>query len=114
MAITIYHNPKCSNSRAALALLREKAIEPRIVLYLKTPPGRPVLEDLLRRFAMPPMMLIRTGEPEFAASKLTPESSAADVVDALLAFPRLLQRPLIDLGDRVLVARPPAILLEHL
>lgn len=110
MAVTIYHNPQCSNSRAALEFLRAHGIEPRVVLYLKNPPDRATLADILRRLDAPPMALIRTKEREFADAGLTPDSPAKAVMTALLACPRLLQRPLVDLGERVIIARPPDIL----
>lgn len=114
MAITIYHNPQCSNSRRALELLRAHGIEPRVVLYLKNQPDQATLKDILRRLDAPPMALIRTKEAEFAEVNLPPDSPAKAVIAALLRYPRLLQRPLVDLGDRVVIARPPETLLKTL
>ena len=100
----IYHNPRCSKSRQALALLRARGIEPRVIEYLKTPPNL----DTLRSFGLPARALLRDSENEYAALHLAdPGKSDADLFAAIVQHPILLQRPIVVHGQRTVVARPP-------
>jgi arsenate reductase len=112
--IVLYHNPRCSKSRAALALLRERGVEPQIVEYLKTPPARDELEALRRRLGLEPGSWLRRGEAAYGAAGLSDRSSAADVLDAMAAHPILIERPIAIRGERALVGRPPERVLELL
>ena len=108
MKTTIYHNPSCSKSRAALALLQERGIVPEIVLYLETPPDAAALESLLTKLRMVPRELLRTDEPEYEALGLeNPALSHEALIAALAAHPKLLQRPIVVVGDRAVLGRPP-------
>ncbi len=101
---TIYHNPRCSKSREALKLLREHGVTPVIVDYLKTPPG----VETLRSLGLPARELIRDNEDEYAELNLAdPAKSDAELFAAIGQHPRLLQRPIVVAGERVVVARPP-------
>lgn len=110
----IFHNPRCSKSRATLALLREHGIEPEVVLYLEVPPSREELQSLLAKLGMRASELVRRGEDEFKASGLGAASSEADLLQAMLAHPRLIERPIIENGDRAVLGRPPEKVLELL
>lgn len=112
--ITLYHNPKCSNSRGALALLKAAGIEPQVVEYLKTPLSIAVLEDLIARSSGTASDFVRYKEPEAKAQGLSPDQDAATLIDALTATPKLLQRPIVDLGNAVVIARPPETLEPYL
>lgn len=108
LEVVIYHNPRCSKSRKTLELLRSKDLEPRVVEYLKSPPSREQIEAILDMLDVGPRELIRSGEPEFKASGL----DAADVtdtqlIDAMLRHPVLIQRPIVIIGDRAAIGRPP-------
>lgn len=116
--LTIYHNPRCSKSREALALLQEhaQAHDDRITVieYLKTPPTRAELAELRRRLGCPAADMVRKNEDEFAALGLAGASDDA-LLDALAAHPKLLQRPIVVTEDgRALIARPPELLLAFL
>lgn len=113
MKITLYHNPRCSKSRAALALLTDRGADIELVEYLKTPPSRTALAALLSKLDQPAIAMVRTDEPEFrpyAGRTL----SDAEVLDALAENPRLLQRPIAEAGDRARIGRPPERVLELL
>lgn len=104
---TIYHNPRCSKSREALAYLKEKGIQPDIVEYLKTPPDTATLETLLERLHLEPRDILRTGEDEYDALKLSDPNLSRDALIAAIAEnPILMQRPIVVRADRAVVGRP--------
>ena len=104
----IYHNPRCSKSRATLELLRAHRIEPRVVEYLKTPPDAKTLRELLQKLGLRPRDILREGEDEFAALGLDdPAKSDDELIAAMVRHPVLLQRPIVVCGDRAVVGRPP-------
>ena len=112
---TLYHNTRCSKSRAALELLRDRGIEPALAYYLETPPDAAQLHDLLRKLGLPARALLRTGEPEYAALGLAdPAKDDAQLVAAMAAHPRLIERPVFVLGDRAVIGRPPERVLALL
>jgi len=113
--ITIFHNPKCSKSRRALEILREKGVELHCIEYLETPPDRATLERLLRLLAIAPGELVRR-DARFAELGLDNAAcaSAAQVVDLLLEHPELLERPVVVCGEKAVVGRPPERVLELL
>ena len=111
----IYHNPRCSKSRAALDLLREHKIEPRIVEYLKTPPDAKALKELLGKLGLRPRDILRDGEEEFARLNLDdPKKTDEELIDAIVKHPILLQRPIVVRGDRAVVGRPTEKVAELL
>jgi arsenate reductase len=112
--IVLYHNPRCSKSRAALELLRERGAEPRVVEYLNTPPSRSELAALGRKLGLEPGRWLRRGEPAYGSAGLTEQSSEAEVLDAMATHPILIERPIAVRGDRALVGRPPERVLELL
>jgi len=115
MAVTIFHNPRCSKSRQTLALLEARGIQPTIVEYLKTPPDRATIAGLLRKLGVPARALLRRNEPEYAELGLgNPELSEDALLDALAARPRLLERPIVVVGRRARIGRPPEAVLEIL
>ena len=114
-AMHLFHNPSCSKSRGALDLLRERGIEPRIVAYLDAPPSVDELQDLLRKLDIPARALLRTGEPEYTELGLGSEELTDDeLVAAMSAHPRLIERPILVVGDRAVIGRPPERVLELL
>lgn len=111
----LWHHPRCSKSRGALALLRERGIEPRIRDYLERPPDAGELRELLRRLDLPIRELLREGEHEYADLHLDDPSLDEDALLAAMAtHPRLIQRPILIAGGRGLIARPPERVLELL
>ncbi len=115
MTVTIFHNPACSKSRATLALIREAGIEPRVVRYLETPPERARLSALLAAMEMAPRDLLRRGEAVFGELGLSDDSlSEAALVEAMVAHPRLIERPIVETPLGVRLCRPPERVLEIL
>jgi arsenate reductase len=112
IAIRIYHNPRCSKSREALALLRARGIDPEVVLYLEAPLDPAEICDLVKKLAVPAHDLVRTQEDAYAGANLNVASSTEEIAHALVKAPVLLQRPLVVRGERAVIARPPEKLLE--
>jgi arsenate reductase len=113
MRAKIYHNPRCSKSRAALSLLTDKGVDVDIVEYLETPPSKAALLKLLQKLEAPAISLVRTDEPEFRpyAGRVLGDD---EVLNLLVAHPRLLQRPIVEVGARARIGRPPERVLELL
>lgn len=115
MRVTIYHNPGCSNSRGTLAILREHGIAPKIVEYLKTPLTRDELRALIAKLDIPVRDLLREKEAAYAQLDLAdPAKSDDELLDAIVAHPILMNRPIVvtPLGARL--CRPPEKVLEIL
>ena len=110
----IYHNPRCSKSRATLALLQEHGIEPEIVLYLEHPPAQAALKRLLEKLDISAAELVRRGEAEYKALGLGAGSSQADLLRAMSAHPKLIERPIVVRGERAVLGRPPENVLALL
>jgi arsenate reductase len=108
----IYHNPRCSKSRQTLALLEQHGIIPEVVLYLETPPDREELEELLEKLGKKPHEIVRRGEAEYKEAGLDRNSSDEAVLEAMLAHPRLIERPIVEYGDRAVLGRPPENVLD--
>lgn len=111
-AVTIYHNPRCSKSRATLALLEEQGISPEIVLYLENPLAVGEITTLLSKLGMQASQLIRNGEADYKEAGLGKESSEGELIAAMVARPKLVERPIVVKGDRAIVGRPPENVLE--
>ena len=116
MSIQIYHNPRCSKSRETLKLLRERGVEPDIVEYLKTPPDRQALEKILQLLDLEPRELMRRKEKEYKELGLDDPSLSRDqLIDAMLAHPKLIERPIVIVdGKQAALGRPPERTLELL
>lgn len=103
-SITIYHNPACSISRNALAMIRERGIEPQIIEYLKTPPNREKLSELIAAMGISPRDLLRRKEPTYHELDLdNPNWSDADLIGFMVSNPILMNRPIVvtSLGTRL-------------
>lgn len=113
-SVTVWHNPRCSKSRGALELLTEHGVEADVVRYLDTAPTRAQLEDVLRRLGTDdPRAIVRTGEAEYRELGLA-DADRDTLLDALAAHPVLIERPIVVLGERAVVARPPERVLDLL
>jgi arsenate reductase len=112
MKAKIYHNPHCSKSRAALALLQERHFEIDIVDYLTTPPDIKAIEALLAKLGLSVRDIIRRNEPEFQDSGLMLNAPEEELIKLLARHPRLLERPIVEIGARARIGRPPERLLE--
>lgn len=103
---TIYHNPRCTKSRETLKRLQDKGLSPRIILYLEDPPDLATLKKLVKKLQIKPRELVRTREKIFAGLDLDLDDDAA-VLAALAKNPILIERPIVVVGDRAVLGRPP-------
>jgi arsenate reductase len=111
-AITIYHNPRCSKSRNTLALLEENGIDPQVVLYLETQPTVEELTALLKKLGLSAHQLVRRGEQDYKDCGLSADSSEQEILAAMAAHPKLIERPIVVKGERAVLGRPPENALE--
>lgn len=115
MKITLYHNPRCGKSRAALALLKERGVEPEIVEYLKTPPSASELKRILALLGLKPRELMRRKEAAYAGNGLADATLSDDaLIAAMVAHPILIERPIAVAGGKAALGRPPERVLEAL
>jgi len=109
---TIFHNPRCSKSRATLALLEEQNITPTVIKYLETPPSYQELSTLLEPLGMSPRQLLRKGEDAYKALNLKDESLSDKVlVQAMVDYPKLIERPIVVHNNQAKIGRPPESVL---
>lgn len=114
-AITIYHNPACGTSRNTLALIRNSGVEPAIIHYLETPPNRETLVALIAAMGMPVRDLLRKNVPPFEELGLTEERFSDDeLIDAMLAHPILINRPIVVTPLGTKLCRPSEVVLDIL
>ncbi|OCT24853.1 arsenate reductase (glutaredoxin) [Pseudomonas putida] len=113
--LTLYHNPRCSKSRGALELLEERGLAPNVVRYLETPPDAATLKALLGKLGIGARQLLRSGEDEYKALDLAnPALTDAQLIDAMVQHPKLIERPILVAGDKAVIGRPPEKVLEIL
>lgn len=113
--VIIYHNPRCSKSRATLALLRERGIEPEVVEYLKNPPDEHELARILGMLELAPIDLIRKGEDEYAELGLEEKKEdMGELIKQMIAHPILIERPIVVKESQARIGRPPENVLEIL
>lgn len=113
MHIVFWHNPRCSKSRAALALLDERGITPQIRDYLREPPSVGELQALLAAIGIPARQLLRSGEDAYVALGLdNPALGEAQLLEAMSSHPQLIERPILVVGTRAVIGRPPERILE--
>ncbi|WP_033926782.1 arsenate reductase (glutaredoxin) [Sphingomonas sp. 35-24ZXX] len=115
MQITIYHNPKCGTSRNVLAAIREAGHDPQVIEYLKTPPTRETLESLIARAGDGARGLLRAKEPLVKELGLDAAGvTDAQIIDAMVAHPILINRPIVVTPDAVKLCRPSETVAELL
>lgn len=115
MAVTIYHNPRCSKSRETLALLEKKGVAPKVVEYLNEPPTAKELDAILGKLKMEPRELMRRKEAPFAELKLdNPKLTRAQLIKAMVENPVLIERPIVLSGAKAAIGRPPESVLDIL
>jgi arsenate reductase len=113
--VRIYHNPRCSKSRAALELVRDRGIEPEIIEYLSAPPDAATLVEILRLLGIEARALLRPGESEYRELGLdSPSLTERQIVQAICAHPRLMQRPIVVSEKGARIGRPPESVLDVL
>jgi len=115
MTIRIFHNPRCSKSRATLAALQERGIEPEITLYLENPPDASELRSILKKLGLTARELMRKGEAEYREQGLADEAlTEAELIAAMVANPRLIERPIVLANGRAAIGRPLEAIIEIL
>ncbi|QUE90062.1 arsenate reductase (glutaredoxin) [Pseudomonas sp. SCA2728.1_7] len=113
--LTLYHNPRCSKSRGALELLEARGLTPNVVRYLETPLSAAQIKALLGKLGISARQLLRTGEDEYKMLQLADESlSEAQLIDAIAQHPKLMERPILEVGAKAIIGRPPENILELL
>jgi arsenate reductase len=115
MDVIIYHNPDCGTSRNTLAMIRNAGIEPHVVEYLKTPPSRALLKQLIARMGISVRDLLREKEASFAELRLgNPKLGDDELLDAMMAHPILMQRPIVVTPNGVRLCRPSEQVMDLL
>jgi arsenate reductase len=102
----VYHNSKCSKSRNAIDFLREKGVDFSVVEYLKTPLNKEELKNIVAKLGIDPLDLIRKGEPEFKENFKNKSLTNNEWLDAMVKFPKLIERPIVLTDVKAIVARP--------
>jgi arsenate reductase len=115
MSVEIYHNPRCSKSRQTLQLLEDNGVEAEVVEYLKTPPDKATLKRILKMLGLEPRQLMRTKEKEYKEQGLDDSSLTSEqLIDAMIATPKLIERPIVIKNGKAAIGRPPEQVLEIL
>lgn len=108
----IYHNPRCRKSRETLSLIEANGIEPEIVLYLDNPPTKKELKELLSFLNMPADKLLRKGEAIYKEHFKGKDLTESQWIDAMVEYPKLIERPIVIKGKKAVLGRPPENVLE--
>jgi arsenate reductase len=113
--VTIYFNPKCSKCRLTLELLEQEGQQAEVIEYLNTPPDTATLETILDMLGMEPRELMRKREQEYTQAGLdNPEQSRTDLINAMIKYPRLIERPIVIKNGKAILGRPPEKILDIL
>jgi arsenate reductase len=113
MSVTIYHNPKCATSRKVLGFIKEAGIEPKIIDYLKDPPSKTKLAELLKAAGLKAPALLRKKEKLYKELGLNaPGTTEAQALDAMIANPILIERPIVVVDKAAILCRPPERVYE--
>ena len=114
MSIKIYHNPKCSKSRATLSLLEEQGVDAEVVKYLETPPSKAELKELLKMLGMSARELMRTKEEVYKELGLKDVADEEALIEAMVANPKLIERPIVVKDGKAVIGRPIENVMELL
>ena len=109
----IFHNPRCSKSRQALQLLKDNNCKIEIISYLEIDLEVSVIEELLKKLALKPRDILRKGEQEYKDNNLKKDNlSEEDLINYMIKYPKLIERPIVVKGDKAVIGRPPENVLE--
>ena len=115
MKAQIYYNPGCSKCRSSLALLEEQGIEPDVIEYLTSPPDKNTLKEILNKLGLSARQLMRTHETEYKDQNLDdPSLSEDELINAMIATPKLIERPIVVTEKGVAIGRPPENIIKVL
>lgn len=110
---TIFHNPRCSKSRATLQILRDHDVDLEIIEYLKAPPQVAELDRILTMLGVEPRQIMRKGEPAYKQLALADQQLTRDqLLETIVANPILLERPVVCVGGKAVIGRPPELVLD--
>ncbi len=110
----IYHNPRCSKSRETLSLLKDNQQNPEIILYLENPPSNKELTNLIKLLGIKPVELVRKGEAIFKEQYKGKELTDNQWIEAMIKYPKLIERPIVVQGNKAVIGRPPSNALDLL
>ena len=115
MSITIYHNPRCSKSRQTLSILEDKGMEIDVIEYLQSPPDAATLKLLIKKLGITAKDLLRKGEVEFKLAGLDKNNvTDEEMIQAMVKYPKLIERPIVVNKDKAALGRPPENVLKIL
>jgi len=113
--VVIYHNPRCSKSRQTLELIEQQGVIPKVIRYLETPPSAEQLTQILTQLGIGARQLMRTNEPEYRELGLYDEQlSEQQLIEAMVANPKLIERPIVLANNKAALGRPPEQVLDIL
>lgn len=112
--IKIYHNPRCSKSRCALDLLKSSDKEYEIIDYMKNPLGKVEIELIISKLGIQPIELVRTKEPIWKEKCHNKSLTGDEIIEAMLEYPQLIERPIVIEGDRAVIGRPTEKIVDFL
>ncbi len=111
----IYHNPRCSKSRQTLQILQQHGAQPEVIEYLKTPPDIATLKEILNLLGVDARTLLRSKEAEYKTAGLdNPDLSEDSILAAMVKYPHLIERPIVIIGTKAVIGRPPEKVLDIL
>jgi arsenate reductase len=111
--LTIYHNPSCSKSRETLQILEYHKFLPRIIEYLDTPPSALEISEIVKKLGLAPIDLLRTTEKAYIDAKYQADlMTDQEIIEAIVKHPSLLQRPIVICGNKAIIGRPPATVMD--
>lgn len=114
MATKLYHNPRCSKSRGALQLLEERDEPVEMIKYLETPPDKEDMQEIIELLGINPIELVRTKEDEWKESFKGKELTDNQIIEAMINYPKLIQRPIVIKNQQAVIGRPPKKVLDIL
>jgi arsenate reductase len=112
--ITIYHNNQCSKSREALGILKDEGVDFEIIEYLKVEQSSNEIKDLLNKLGISANDLMRKGEKDYIENVKGKELSEEKLVDLLVKFPKLIERPIVIKGNKAIIGRPPTLVVDFI
>ena len=110
--IKIYHNPRCSKSRQGLEILKNKGVDFEIVQYLNTPPTIDELKEIIKKLGIKPIDLVRKNEKIWKENYKGKEVNDDKIIEAMVKFPKLIERPIVIKEDKAVLGRPPENILK--
>jgi arsenate reductase len=112
MSAIIWHNPRCSKSRQTMEILTEKGVEAEVFKYLETTPSAQDITEVLKKLGISARELMRTKEDEYKTLNLKDETDEKKLIEAMATHPKLIERPIVIVGDKAVLGRPPEKVLE--